>query len=272
MKFQTRITAGNVSMLVMFVMVFIYIFIVIHDFKKMESAQTNTVELLQVTGELNSTMHEVEASIKNYMLTGKKDFLSLYEKLQQQYVDRTNKAIEIAKSIDLDANALNDAQALMQKWYKQEAEPSIMDRKRLSMTPEERAKAKGTNSTVKVAQVLDPKTLRQFQYLFYKMTGLANLVVELDGAAVKEQSFDEFSTFCFGLVRATKKGAAQCTGNDVKGGKVAMETGKPYVYTCHAGLVDFAVPIIVDGVQIGAWLGGQVLTHGRLYPVPLHQG
>ncbi len=260
MNFQKRITAGNVAMLCMFLVSCIYVFIVLGDFRKIETAQTTTVELIRVTGDLNSLMHQIEASIRNYMLTGKNEYLAPYKKLQAEYEAQANKAIDLAKNINLDTSSLSDAHTLMQQWYAQEAEPSIMDRKRLDMTPEERAKTTGDGNKVKVEQVLSPTTLRQFQLLFYKMTGLANLVTELDGKAVKEQSFKEFSTFCFGLVRATKKGATRCTENDVKGGKVAMETGKPYAYTCHAGLVDFAVPIIVDGVQIGSWLGGQVLT------------
>jgi methyl-accepting chemotaxis protein len=244
----------------MFFVSCIYVFIVLGDFKKIETAQTTTVELIRVTGDLNSLMHEIEASVRNYMLTGKNEYLVPYKKLQAEYEAQTDKAVGLAKNINLDTSSLSDAHTLMQQWYAQEAEPSIMDRKRLDMTPEERAKTTGDGNKVKVEQVLSPTTLRQFQLLFYKMTGLANLVTELDGKAVKEQSFKEFSTFCFGLVRATKKGSARCTENDVKGGKVAMETGKPYAYTCHAGLVDFAVPIIVDGVQIGSWLGGQVLT------------
>jgi len=31
------------------------------------------------------------------------------------------------------------------------------------------------------------------------------------------------------------------------------------VYTCHAGLVDFAAPIMVNGRQVGCFIGGQVL-------------
>jgi methyl-accepting chemotaxis protein len=62
-------------------------------------------------------------------------------------------------------------------------------------------------------------------------------------------------------VRNTEEGARRCQINDAEGGRVSGETGKPYAYECHAGLIDFAVPIIVDGRQIGSWLGGQVLTH-----------
>lgn len=39
-----------------------------------------------------------------------------------------------------------------------------------------------------------------------------------------------------------------------------MKTGKAAAYYCHAGLVDFAAPIMVNGEFIGSIIGGQVLT------------
>jgi methyl-accepting chemotaxis protein len=247
-------------MLCIFLVVCIYSFSVVGDFQRIDAAQTRTVKLILYTGNFERYMHEMEASVRNYMLSGKEEYLTPYKELQKKYKEETLKAIEIGKSINLDTAPLAEAHALMQKWYAKEAEPSILDRKRLDMAPEERAKQAGSDNMVKVEDVLDTQMLREFQRLFSGMTGLANLVVEHDGTPVQHQTFDEFSNFCFGLVRATKEGADRCTQNDVSGGKKAMETGKPNVYTCHAGLVDFAVPIIVDGVQIGSWLGGQVLT------------
>jgi len=81
MNFQKRITAGNVAMLCMFLVSCIYVFIVLGNFKKIETAQTTTVELIRVTGDLNSLMHEIEASIRNYMLTGKNEYLAPYKQL-----------------------------------------------------------------------------------------------------------------------------------------------------------------------------------------------
>ena len=37
-------------------------------------------------------------------------------------------------------------------------------------------------------------------------------------------------------------------------------SGKPCTYFCHAGLVDFAAPIMANGRMIGSFIGGQVLT------------
>ena len=47
---------------------------------------------------------------------------------------------------------------------------------------------------------------------------------------------------------------------DRLGGEESAKTGKPSIYQCHAGLVDFAAPIMLEGRQIGSILGGQVLT------------
>lgn len=52
----------------------------------------------------------------------------------------------------------------------------------------------------------------------------------------------------------------RCAECHRKAGEEAVRIGKPYIYTCHAGLIDFAAPILVEGEQIGTILGGQVLT------------
>jgi len=51
-----------------------------------------------------------------------------------------------------------------------------------------------------------------------------------------------------------------CAKCDAHGGIEAASRGTPYVYKCHAGLIDFAVPIIAKGQYIASILGGQVRT------------
>ncbi|WP_051249685.1 PocR ligand-binding domain-containing protein [Maridesulfovibrio zosterae] len=263
MKFKTQLLVGNVTILFIVLIGSLYIFKVMSAYLDENEKQAATIELIQITGEIKSTMHAIEADVRNYMLTGKQGYLEPYKKLQNKYKTLTEQAVALSSEVGLDGTTLSEAQTHMNDWYTKEAEPSIADRKRLDMTPEERSKTIDTadgKSGVKVAEVLPPEMLREFQRLFSKMTGIANLIVEKDGTPVDLQSFDEFSSFCFGLIRPNKEGAARCAENDINGGRVAKETGKPYVYECHAGLVDFGVPIIVDGIQIGSWLGGQVLT------------
>ncbi len=227
MKFQMQMTLGNVAMLCMIFVGCFYVFTVMDDFLKVNQAQSSTVDLIQVAGELSSSMHSLEASVRNFMLTGKQEYLTPYQKLQKKYADQTAKAIDLGAVLGMKTELLADAQQLMSQWYEQEAEPSIANRKRMDMTPEERKQQAENGNAVKIDQVLDPHLLREYQRLFSKMTGLGNLIVDLEGNAVKEQSFDEFSTFCFGLIRANKEGAKRCTANDVKGGQVANEQASP---------------------------------------------
>ena len=42
-------------------------------------------------------------------------------------------------------------------------------------------------------------------------------------------------------------------------GEEAARSGKPYIGPCHAGLIDFAAPIMIKGKHIGTVLGGQIL-------------
>ena len=42
-------------------------------------------------------------------------------------------------------------------------------------------------------------------------------------------------------------------------GKKAVDQQKPFIGECHAGLIDFAAPVIVNGEHLGTVLGGQIL-------------
>ena len=49
-----------------------------------------------------------------------------------------------------------------------------------------------------------------------------------------------------------------CEQCDAHGGLHAAITGQPYIYRCHADLVDFAVPLILHDNYLGSVMGGQV--------------
>ncbi len=52
--------------------------------------------------------------------------------------------------------------------------------------------------------------------------------------------------------------ASMCHKCDAYGGVQSVISGKPYIYKCHAGLYDFAVPIMIEDNYVGAILCGQV--------------
>jgi len=57
-----------------------------------------------------------------------------------------------------------------------------------------------------------------------------------------------------------EEGLKKCQFFDAYGGCKAKINKEPIIYPCHAGLTDFASPIILGETQVGCFLCGQVLT------------
>ncbi|WHH57880.1 PocR ligand-binding domain-containing protein [Petroclostridium sp. X23] len=113
-------------------------------------------------------------------------------------------------------------------------------------------------SKVKLTDIIDLEFLQKFQDDFATGIGLASVTVDLDGNPVTKPS--KYTRFCMDYTHSTDIGDKRCAESHRRGGEEAARTGKPYVYECHAGLIDFAAPIMLEGKQIGTILGGQVLT------------
>lgn len=106
--------------------------------------------------------------------------------------------------------------------------------------------------------LIDPQVLQEIQDGFANVTGMAALTADADGVPVTKGS--NFTDFCSKLTRMSPTGCKRCEACDKNGGLETRRTGKPASYFCHAGLVDFASPITVEGQYIGSFIGGQVLT------------
>ena len=110
--------------------------------------------------------------------------------------------------------------------------------------------------TLKVQDVIDINFLQKFQDLFSGATGMASISVDLEGPITEPSNFTDF---CIKYTRGSEEGMRRCVACDLMSGEKSKATGKPAIYYCHAGLIDFAVPIVVDNQHIGSVLGGQVL-------------
>lgn len=119
-------------------------------------------------------------------------------------------------------------------------------------------KQKNDVRDIKLADVIDIKFLQRFQDDFAEGMGLASVTVDPDGNPLTNPS--SYTRFCMGYTHSTECGDKRCAESHRKGGEEAVRTGKPVVYECHAGLIDFAAPIMLEGRLIGTILGGQVLT------------
>ncbi len=109
-----------------------------------------------------------------------------------------------------------------------------------------------------LTDLIDLQVLQRIQNGFSKFTGMSSLTTDADGNPVTEGS--NFVDFCTKYTRSTEEGLKRCMACDRKSGLMALAKGKPVVYNCHAGLVDYAAPIMVDGQYLGSFMGGQIRT------------
>ncbi len=112
---------------------------------------------------------------------------------------------------------------------------------------------------LRLTDLIDVEMLQSIQDAFSDMTGMAALTADKNGVAVTQGS--NFTEFCMKYTRRSLFGCMRCFECDKHGAELTMENGGPCSYFCHAGLVDFAAPIMANGKMIGSFIGGQVLTH-----------
>lgn len=113
-------------------------------------------------------------------------------------------------------------------------------------------------ASFKLTDLIDVQTLQEIQDGFADVTGMAALTTDADGNPVTTGS--NFTDFCMKYTRESRLGSSRCEKCDKQGGEQTLLTGKAVAYSCHAGLMDFAAPIMVNGEFIGSFIGGQVLT------------
>ena len=101
---------------------------------------------------------------------------------------------------------------------------------------------------MEILDLIDQEKLQRLQDLFADATGVAVSMIDKEGKHVTKVS--NFLDFCMKYTRGSEIGLKRCQKCDMEG------VG---TYFCHAGLMDFAADIVVEGEKLGAILGGQVL-------------
>ena len=114
------------------------------------------------------------------------------------------------------------------------------------------------NSELTLTDLIAADVLQKIQDSFSNMTGMAALTTDANGVAVTEGS--NFSDFCMKYTRTSEQGCIRCEQCDKWGAKLALRKGESVAYFCHAGLMDYAAPIMANGEMVGCFIGGQVLT------------
>ncbi len=113
------------------------------------------------------------------------------------------------------------------------------------------------NTDLHLTDLIDRRTLQRIQDAFSGMAGIAALTTDVNGHPVTEGS--QFTDFCL-YTRSCPEGCERCQYSNKNGGTLAVRRGKASVYYCHAGLVNFAAPIMAGDRIVGCFVGGQVLT------------
>lgn len=108
-----------------------------------------------------------------------------------------------------------------------------------------------------LTEIVDLVFLQQFQDNFALFAGISCLTEDYQGQPVTCPSC--FSECCSQMIRNSKHGLERCRMCDLQGAEQAARTGKPVIYQCHAGLIDIAAPLMVNGKNMGAIYCGQVL-------------
>lgn len=111
---------------------------------------------------------------------------------------------------------------------------------------------------LEISDIIDISLLQKFQDDFAIGMNCASVTVDRQGTPVTKPS--SYTKFCDGFVHKSKLGDDRCAISHTKMGQQAACTGRPFVGLCHAGLIDFAAPIIINNEMIGTVLGGQMLS------------
>lgn len=107
----------------------------------------------------------------------------------------------------------------------------------------------------KISDQVNIELIQSIQDKCSKAMGLAFVTVDYKGRPITKYS--GFTDHC-ALGRELQGFSELCEQCDAHGGLHAAITGQPYIYRCHADLVDFAVPLILDDNYLGSVMGGQV--------------
>ncbi len=113
-----------------------------------------------------------------------------------------------------------------------------------------------------LTDLIDVELLQKIQDEFSKYTGMAALTTDADGKPLTEGS--AFTDFCMKYTRQSELGYKRCVASDKNAAVMALESGEPVVYVCHAGLADFASPIMLGDRLLGCFLGGQVRISSKI--------
>ncbi|MBI5014459.1 MAG: PocR ligand-binding domain-containing protein [Deltaproteobacteria bacterium] len=115
-----------------------------------------------------------------------------------------------------------------------------------------------TPKGIRLLDLIKREKLDEVLQAFTQVSGIASIITDTDGHPITKSH--NFTSFCQRYCRSTEMGREKCYASDSYGGAKSLELRQPYLYEClNAGLVDCALPIIVEGYHLANFLCGQVV-------------
>ena len=106
-----------------------------------------------------------------------------------------------------------------------------------------------------LSTLLDIPLWEKVQDQLAEYTGTAIITIDYKGNPITKHSCR--TEFC-SVIREDPVARKRCDRCDALAGLEAVRLGRPYIYLCHCGIVDVAVPILVGDRYLGAVMFGQV--------------
>lgn len=106
-----------------------------------------------------------------------------------------------------------------------------------------------------LSSILDIPKWEPLQDQMSLITKMGIITIDYKGIPITKHS--NCCAFCRS-VRADPQLEKYCQLCDSRAGLEAVRSQQPYVYLCHFGIIDIAIPITIDDKYIGAIMAGQV--------------
>jgi len=108
-----------------------------------------------------------------------------------------------------------------------------------------------------LSMIIGHDTLSRMAKSFAMATDLGVNVVTTAGVLIPLLG-TRLHPFCR-LIQNTDDGRARCAESLTKGGELASQLGEPYIFRCHAGLIEWSAPVVVEGRFLGSFSCGPAL-------------
>lgn len=112
-----------------------------------------------------------------------------------------------------------------------------------------------SKSNLELKSILDIPRWEIVQDQIAKATGTAIITIDYKGTPITKHSMR--TDFC-AVIRENPVTCKRCCKCDSLAGLEAVRLNRPFIYLCHCGIVDVAVPITVGDKYMGAVMFGQV--------------